>query len=98
MNLDMPFLPCIAIRLSPAQIISTPVSTDMEGFVFSQEICNSKSMVLNRIVVLLAEKKQKKLFLETLDIHLEVQMIYSKPLIMLLNIIRHWEWDAILLI
>jgi cell division protease FtsH len=44
----------ILFKVSPNQIVSTPVSAEMEGFVYSQENCHSKDMLHKRLRVTLA--------------------------------------------
>lgn len=51
----------ILFKLSPNQIVASPVSEDMEGFVYHQDTCYSKQMVKNRICVLLAGQEAEKI-------------------------------------
>jgi len=51
----------LLFKVSPNQIVSSPVSEDMEGFVYSQDICYSKDMVRNRVCVLLAGQEAEKI-------------------------------------
>jgi cell division protease FtsH len=51
----------LMFKCSPNQIVSTPISEDMEGFVYSQENCQSKDMVKKRILVVLAGQEAEKI-------------------------------------
>lgn len=51
----------ISFKMAPSQIVATPVSSDMEGFVYSQDVGMSKDMMRKRICVLLAGKEAEKL-------------------------------------
>jgi hypothetical protein len=51
----------ILFHYAPNQIVSTPISEDMEGFVSSQDNCQSKDMIKKRIQVILAGQEAEKL-------------------------------------
>jgi len=51
----------VLFNISPSQIVASPVSEDMEGFIYSQDICYSKEMVTNRVCVLLAGQEGEKI-------------------------------------
>jgi cell division protease FtsH len=52
----------VLFNMSPSQIVASPVSEDMEGFVYySEDICSSKQMIRNRISVLLAGQEGEKI-------------------------------------
>ena len=51
----------VLFKMAPSQIVATPVSSDMEGFVYSQDIGLSKDMIRKRICVLLAGKEAEKI-------------------------------------
>lgn len=51
----------VLFKMAPNQIVSTPISSDMEGFVYSQNIGLSKDMLKKRICGLLAGKEAEKL-------------------------------------
>jgi len=51
----------ILFGVAPNQIVASPVSEDMEGFVYSQDVCLSKDMIKKRIMVLLAGQEAEKI-------------------------------------
>jgi energy-coupling factor transporter ATP-binding protein EcfA2 len=51
----------VLFKMAPSQIVSSPVSDDMEGFVYSQDFCTSKEMIKNRISVCLAGYEAEKI-------------------------------------
>lgn len=51
----------VLFKMSPSQIVASPVSEDMEGFVYSQDVCYSKEMVRSRVCVLLSGQEAEKM-------------------------------------
>lgn len=51
----------LLFNYAPNQIVSTPISEDMEGFVYSQDNCQSKDMIKKRIMVILAGQESEKI-------------------------------------
>lgn len=51
----------VYFKLSPNQIVASPASEDMEGFIYHQETCYSKQMVRSRICGLLAGQEAEKM-------------------------------------
>lgn len=51
----------LLFKMSPSQIVSTPISEDLEGFVYSQETSPTREMLLNRICVTLAGQEAEKI-------------------------------------
>jgi len=48
-------------KMSPSQIMATPASNEAEGFVYTLSTCNSKSMLLKKITVLLAGTEAERI-------------------------------------
>ena len=46
----------------------TEVPKDMEGFVYSQDVCYSKEMVKNRVCVLLAGQESEKMVFDHMKV------------------------------
>ena len=52
----------ILFGMSPSQIVSTPASSETEGFVYTIQSCQSKEMAMKRLSVLLAGQAAEKIF------------------------------------
>jgi len=80
----------VLFGVSPNQIVSSPISEDMEGFVYSQDICFSKDMVKKRIMVLLAGQEAEKMVFGEDNQTSGVSDDLRKATGFAASMIRHW--------
>lgn len=52
----------ILFGMAPSQIVSTPASSETEGFIYTVQSCQSKEMVMKRLSVMLAGQAAEKIF------------------------------------
>jgi len=84
----------ILFKMSPNQIVASPVSEDMEGFVYSQDICYSKQMVRNRVCVLLAGQEAEKMIFGDLNQTSGASDDLRKATGFVASMIRRWGMDS----
>lgn len=96
----------VMFNMVPHQIVATPVSSEMEGFVYSQNTALSKDMIHKRIRVLLAGKEAEKLVFGEMNqtsgafsdlrkaTHLATNMVRSYAMSEWTSLIDHHQRDG----
>ena len=51
----------VLFKMAPSQIVSTPASDEIEGFVYPQDMCDTKETIFNRAVTSLAGQEAEKM-------------------------------------